>query len=53
MFVIVQKKYVPLMLLTAYRAAALRVNILRDNTEMDIREMAALSMRNEMNLINI
>ena len=45
--------YVPLMLLKAYRAAGLRVNMLKDNTEMDITEMAALSMRNELNLINI
>ena len=44
---------VPLMLLTAYRVAGLRVNMLKDNTEMDIIEMAALSMRNELNLINI
>ena len=45
--------YVPLMLLKAYRAAGLLVNMLKDNTEMDITEMAALSMRNELNLINI
>ena len=48
-----QRKYFPLMLLTAYRVAGLRVNMLKDNTEMDITEMAALSMRNELNLINI
>ena len=53
MCVIVQKKYVPLMLLTAYRAAGLRVNMLKDNTEMDIKEMAAISMRTELHLISI
>ena len=53
MFVIVQKKYVPLMLLKAYRVAELRVNMLRDNIEIDITEMAAVSMRTELNLTNI
>ena len=36
MCVIVQMKYVPLMLLTAYRTAGLRVNMLKDNTEMEL-----------------
>ena len=53
MCVIVQKKYVPLMLLTAYRAAGLCVTMLRDNIEMDITEMAAISMRTVLNWINI
>ena len=35
MCVIVQKKYVPLMLMRAYRAAGLCVNMLKDNIEMD------------------
>jgi hypothetical protein len=39
MCVIVQKKYVPRMLLTAYRAAGLRVNMLKDN----IKEMALMT----------
>jgi len=33
----VQKKYVPFMLQTAYRAAGLRVNMLKDNIEIDIK----------------
>jgi len=51
MCVIVQKKYVPLMLLTAYRAAGLRVNMLKDNIEMDIKEMAI--MTSGINMISI
>jgi hypothetical protein len=38
MWVIVQNKYVALMLLRAYRAAGLLVNMLKDNTEMDIKK---------------
>jgi hypothetical protein len=38
--VTVHSKYVPLMLLTAYRAAGLRVNMLKDNIEIDIKEIA-------------
>ena len=45
MFVIVQKKYVPLMLLTAYRAAGLRLNMQKDHIEMDITEMALMTSR--------
>ena len=33
----------PLMLLTAYRAAELRLNMLKDNIEMDIIEMALMT----------
>jgi len=40
--VIVQKKYVALMLLTAYRAAGLRVNMLKENNEIDFKEMALI-----------
>jgi hypothetical protein len=43
MCVIVQKKYVPLMLLRAYRAAGLRVNMLKDNIKMGIKEMALMT----------
>ena len=43
MCVIVQKKYISLMLLAAYRAAGLRVNMLKDNIEMDIKEMALMT----------
>jgi hypothetical protein len=43
MCVTVQKKYVPLMLLTAYRAAGLGVNRLKGNIEMDIKEMALMT----------
>ena len=34
---LVQNKYVPHMLLTAYRAAELGVNMLKDNIEMELR----------------
>ena len=40
--VIVQKKYVALMLLTAYRAAGLIMNMLKVNNEMDIKVMALI-----------
>ena len=43
MCVIMQKKYVPLMLLRAYRAAGLCVNMLKDNNEIDIKEMALMT----------
>ena len=36
-WVTVQRKYVPLMLLRAYRVAGLYVNMQRDNTEMGIK----------------
>ena len=49
---IVQKKYVPLMLLTAYRAAGLRVNMLRDNIGIDIKEIALIFKPIENNIIN-
>ena len=49
----VQKKYVALMLLTAYRAAGLRVNMLKDNIEMDRKEMAPMIAQSENILINI
>jgi hypothetical protein len=39
MCVIVDKEYVSLMLLTAYRAALLRVNMLKDNIEIDIKQI--------------
>jgi hypothetical protein len=51
--VIVQKKYVPVMLLRAYRAAELRVNMLKDNTKMDIKEMALNIASTILNWINI
>ena len=38
MCVIVQKKYVALMLLIAYRAAGLCVNVLKYNIDMNIEE---------------
>jgi hypothetical protein len=40
--VIVQKKYVTVMLLRAYRAAELCVNMLMDKIEMDNEEWTAL-----------
>jgi hypothetical protein len=41
MCVIVQKKCV--MLLTAYRAAGFRFNVLKDNIEMEIKEMSLMT----------
>ena len=47
MGVIVQKKYVPFMLLIAYRAAGLCVNMLKDNIELNMKDMAlTISGRN-------
>jgi len=40
-------------LLTAYRAAGLRVNMLKDNIEMDRKEMAPMIAQSENILINI
>jgi hypothetical protein len=42
MCVTVQKKYVPFMLLTAYKAAGFRANKLKDNIEIDIKETALM-----------
>jgi hypothetical protein len=39
MCVIMHKEYIALMLLTAYRAPRLRVNMLKDNIEMDIKQI--------------
>ena len=38
MFVTVQKKYFPHMFLIAYTTTGLRVNVLKDNIEMDIKK---------------
>ena len=46
-----QKKYVAFLLLTAYRAAGLGVNMLKDNNEIDIKEIAL--MTSGLNMINI
>jgi hypothetical protein len=43
MCVTVQKKYIAVMLLRAYRAAGLRVNMLKDNIEMGIKEMTIMT----------
>ena len=40
------------MLLTAYRAAGWRVNMLKDNTEMDSKEISLMIKKNENNIIN-
>jgi hypothetical protein len=40
MCVIVQNKCVSLVLLRAYRAAELHVNMLKDNIEIDMKEVA-------------
>ena len=49
----VRKKCVPLMLLRGYRAAELRVSMVKDNIEMDIKEIAIMTRLNESILINI
>jgi len=49
MCVILQKKYVLLMLLAAYRAAVLRVNLLKDNFEMDIKVISLMIVGSENN----
>ena len=43
MFVTLHNKYVPIMLLTAYRVATLRVNMLKDNIEINIKDMALMT----------
>ena len=48
-----QKKYLSLMLLTAYRAAGLRVNMQRDNTEIDIKEMALMTSGLNRSMFNL
>jgi hypothetical protein len=50
---LVQKKYIPHMFLTAFRAAELRVNVLKDNIEMYIKEISLMTSWNESNLIDI
>ena len=47
-----QKKYVPLILLTAYRAARLRENMLKDNIKMDSKEIVLMTTRTEFNSMN-
>jgi hypothetical protein len=41
------------MFLRAFRAAELWVNMLKDNTEMDIKEITLMTARTENKLINI
>jgi hypothetical protein len=41
------------MLLTAYRAAGLRENMLKDNIEIGIKEIPLMFTRTENNFINI
>jgi hypothetical protein len=50
---LVQEKYVPFMLLRAYREAELCVNMLKDNTEGDIKEIALMTTWNDSRLINM
>jgi hypothetical protein len=49
----VQKKYVALMSLRAYRAAELVANMPEDNIVMKNTEMAFISMVTEPNFLNI
>jgi hypothetical protein len=51
--VIVQKKYLPHVLLRAYMAAGLLGNVLKNDIEMDIIEIALMTTRTELNLVNI
>ena len=41
--VTLQKRSISIMVLTAYRAAGLRVNMLNDNIEMDIKELPLMT----------
>jgi hypothetical protein len=50
---LVWKKYVPRMLLRAYRAAELRVNMLKGNIKMDLKEIALMTKWNKINLISM
>ena len=52
MCVAVQKRNFPLMLLTAYRAAGLRVKKFQDNIEINIKEIALMITRTESNITN-
>jgi hypothetical protein len=52
MCVIVQNKYVPLMSLRPCRAVELYLNMLKDNIEMDIKEMVIIITRTENIFIN-
>jgi len=49
MYVIVQKKYVPLMLLRAHRTEELRVNMLKGIIKMDIKEITLKTKQTERN----
>jgi hypothetical protein len=51
MCAIVHKECVPFMFPRAYRAAELRVNMLKDNIEMDIKN-GTYEYRTEINLFN-
>ena len=46
------KKYVPLILLGAYRSAELPVNMLEDNIKIDTKELALIIKRAENKVIN-
>ena len=50
---LVQKKWVPHMLLTAYRTAELHAKTLKDNIEMHTKGIALMTTWNGSNLINI
>jgi hypothetical protein len=50
---LVQKQYVPLMLLKIYRTAELLVNKVKDNIEVDSKEIELMTTWNESNLLNI
>jgi len=50
---LVQNKYIPHMLLAAYRAAELHAKKLKDNIEIHIKEISLMTTWNGSNLINI
>jgi len=47
MCVILKKKYFAIIFLRAYRATGLRVNMLKDNIEVDNKEMAFMITRTQ------
>ena len=53
MCVIVQKNYIPLIFLRAYRAVELCVNTIKYNIKMVIKEIMLMITRIVNNLINI
>jgi hypothetical protein len=51
--VLVHKIYVPLIFLTGHRETGLHVNVITDNIQIDIKEIALMTAWTEINLKNI